>query len=282
MIAARTLWRVGRSGLAMAVACSLLIGEGASADPPDRESANPMCPVQPEEETDASLFTDYLGVRVYFCCKKCVKKFEKTPEPYVANLPVAMSAAIGRARTLAAGSSGASAAPEVVPAMAPHSHDHAPPTSDEPTASSPSPWVRRVGRLHPMVVHFPIALLLAAALAELLAMVTRSVHFAFAARFCLWTGSIGAVVAAALGWVAAQSFSGGEADADLLWVHRWLGVTTAVLALVALGACERAHRRDSPRWRWAYRATLGLGSLVVGAAGHWGAALVYGWDYLAG
>lgn len=263
------------------MACSLLIGERASADPPNRESANPMCPVQPEEETDAELFTDYMGVRVYFCCKKCVKKFQQTPEPYVANLPVAMSAAIERARALAAGSSGASPAVNVVPAAAPHTHEHAP-ASEEPIASGPSPWVRRVGRLHPMVVHFPIALLLAAALAELLVIVSRAGHFAFAARFCLWTGSIGAVVAAALGWVAARSFPGVGPDAELLSVHRWLGITTAVLALVALGACERAHRSDSPRWRWAYRATLGLGCLVVGAAGHWGAALVYGWDYLAG
>ena len=46
------------------------------------------------------------------------------------------------------------------------------------------------GRLHPLVVHFPISLLLAAAGAELFAAMTRRAGWTSAARWCLWLGTL--------------------------------------------------------------------------------------------
>ncbi|PKP72115.1 MAG: hypothetical protein CVT83_01520, partial [Alphaproteobacteria bacterium HGW-Alphaproteobacteria-5] len=76
-----------------------------------------------------------------------------------------------------------------------------------------------LGRFHPAAVHFPIAMLLGAALAELLSLRFESGFFHNAARFSLWLGALGALGAASLGWLY-----GGFRVADeetLLTFHRW-------------------------------------------------------------
>ena len=36
---------------------------------------------------DPSVYVEYQGKRVYFCCKGCDKKFQADPEKYLDNLP---------------------------------------------------------------------------------------------------------------------------------------------------------------------------------------------------
>merc|ERR1711907_290362 len=57
-----------------------------------------------------------------------------------------------------------------------------------------------LSRLHPVAAHFPIALLLVAALAELALMVRPTLGLQTTIRFLVAGGAIGAVVAALLGW----------------------------------------------------------------------------------
>jgi YHS domain-containing protein len=45
-----------------------------------------ICPVM-AGKIDKSIFTEYKGKKVYFCCNDCKAKFETDPEKYVANLP---------------------------------------------------------------------------------------------------------------------------------------------------------------------------------------------------
>lgn len=44
------------------------------------------CPVM-GGEINKSLFTEYKGKKVYFCCAACKEEFEKNPEKYIAKLP---------------------------------------------------------------------------------------------------------------------------------------------------------------------------------------------------
>jgi YHS domain-containing protein len=44
------------------------------------------CPVM-GAAIDKSLFTEYQGKKVYFCCPGCKEKFEAEPEKYIAKLP---------------------------------------------------------------------------------------------------------------------------------------------------------------------------------------------------
>jgi YHS domain-containing protein/Sec-independent protein translocase protein TatA len=53
----------------------------------DAEAAQTMCPVMDGMKINPNVFTEYKGVKVYFCCNDCKAKFEADPEKYVANLP---------------------------------------------------------------------------------------------------------------------------------------------------------------------------------------------------
>jgi uncharacterized membrane protein len=140
--------------------------------------------------------------------------------------------------------------------------------------------VRRwLGRTHPSIVHFPIALLLAAALAEALVLLGAS-GLQPAVRFCVILGFLGAVAAASLGWLAGE-FASRTGEPQLTW-HRWLGVGTAVLALLLLLASEARVRRGDPSpWTARTRWLLLLTAVVVSVTGHFGGILTHGADYLS-
>lgn len=130
-----------------------------------------------------------------------------------------------------------------------------------------------LGKFHPAAVHFPIALLLSAAFAELLSLRSKHGFFPNAVRFCLWIGALGAVGAALLGWLY-----GGFRITDeesILTFHRWNGTTIAVLALLALWLEEQRVRTEFAR-NGAIRSVLFAVALLVGLNGYLGGLMVYG------
>lgn len=130
-----------------------------------------------------------------------------------------------------------------------------------------------IGKFHPAAVHFPIALLLAAALGELLSLRYKPDFFRNAARFSLWTGAIGAVGAALLGW-----FYGGFRLVDqetVLTIHRWNGTSIAALALLTLWLGERRLAMQPAR-SGVYRTALFATAFLVAANGYLGGLMVYG------
>jgi hypothetical protein len=137
--------------------------------------------------------------------------------------------------------------------------------------------LRWLGRFHVLVIHFPIALLTAAALAEAWAL-WRDVRGPWpAARFLVLFGAGGAAVAGILGWLhAGLGGAGGDAP-ELLGPHRWLGTAAAVLAVATALASERDARRG--RRGWSFRALLGGGVMLTGAAAHLGGLLVHGAEF---
>lgn len=130
-----------------------------------------------------------------------------------------------------------------------------------------------LGKLHPAAVHFPIALLLGAALAELISVRRNTRFLQDAGRFCLWLGTISAVGAALLGW-----FYGGFhliEEEFILTLHRWNGTGIAILALLTLWLLERGMRQQVSR-RGSYRVALLVTALMVGTNGYLGGLMVYG------
>ena len=47
------------------------------------ENVQTTCPVSGEKLENKSIFVDYQGRRIDFCCKKCVADFEKDPKKYL-------------------------------------------------------------------------------------------------------------------------------------------------------------------------------------------------------
>lgn len=141
---------------------------------------------------------------------------------------------------------------------------------------------RAFGRTHPMLVHFPIALLIAGVLFEFIAIIVRKDRTkpSSAGLACVVVGALGAGAAAWAGWLNADLETHGRGVADLMETHRWLGIIAASLAGLALVAGLIGVSGKARAMTAVYRIALVLAAGVVGAAGHWGGSMVYGEGYL--
>jgi uncharacterized membrane protein len=134
-----------------------------------------------------------------------------------------------------------------------------------------------IGKLHPLFVHFPIALVLAAAVAELAAITTPARAWRTVAVANVRAGAALGVMTAITGWLFASApFV--DATRALEW-HRWLGMAGAVGAVGAALMSSRLHVQ-SRRSVLVYRVALFGTALLVGIAGHLGGTLVWGAGFL--
>ncbi len=135
------------------------------------------------------------------------------------------------------------------------------------------------GRLHPLVLHFPIALIMLAAAVEAVRLKWDRPAFAQLVPFLLWVGAIGAVASSVTGWVfALESYPRPSLRWALNW-HRWLGIAATVLAAGAAWVAHRHANAATPAGRWLRRSAVWLTALVLSAAAHLGALMVWGEDY---
>lgn len=128
-----------------------------------------------------------------------------------------------------------------------------------------------LGRLHPVIVHFPIAFFPAALLTAIVG--RRRPAFAAPVQFMVVAGGIIAPIAAVLGWLDAMS-----ADPDpLLTVHRWLGTAIGIGGLgLGLWALLRPGQDRGPGMILG----LGLMTAAIVVQGWYGGALVHGIDHM--
>jgi uncharacterized membrane protein len=144
---------------------------------------------------------------------------------------------------------------------------------------------RAVGRVHPLLVHFPIALALVAVGAEWWRTVTKEQGLSPLTRPLLWIAAATAVFAAATGWINAAYEHAGDASTTLA-LHRWIGTGTAaalvsiawwcqsLTALVVRPSAEAVAQVGAFRW------VALVGAIGVSVTGHLGGELVYGSGYL--
>ena len=133
-----------------------------------------------------------------------------------------------------------------------------------------------IGHLHPLIVHFPIALVIIAAIAESAAWLTRDPRWRTVAVANVRVAAICAIAATFAGWSLA--LGSGDANAVVQW-HRWLGVcAAAATAAAALATADDEGR--SPVAGWVYRAALMSAAVLVTVTAHLGGVLVWGADFL--
>ena len=130
------------------------------------------------------------------------------------------------------------------------------------------------GRFHPLFLHLPIGILALAFLMELLSKKDKYVGLQTAIGFALQVGMWSSLLAAASGYVL--SLEGGYDD-DLLWLHKWLGIGTAFIAVVVY----ILHRnKNVVLIKKVYLPTFACLMILIAAAGHQGGSLTHGSDFL--
>jgi uncharacterized membrane protein len=132
-----------------------------------------------------------------------------------------------------------------------------------------------LGALHPGIVHFPIALLGAAAFLEILQILRKKKGPAGGTQALAWLAAAAAVPATLFGFMLAD-YEGSEGK--LIDLHQWLGVSSTVVALLAAGAAFKAGA--SLGALRLFRIALVLGSALVLATGYIGGELVFGEGHL--
>lgn len=133
-----------------------------------------------------------------------------------------------------------------------------------------------LGRVHTMVIHFPIAMFIGAFAVELFGLWRRDHDYQRAAHVMLVVGALGAIVAAFLGW-----FAGGFYLWDrnpILMTHRWLGTTIAGFGVVLAYLATR-HREAPDRSRTVYWTLLGVMTLAISIQGFLGGTFMHGGLY---
>ena len=134
-----------------------------------------------------------------------------------------------------------------------------------------------IGKFHPVLVHFPIGLILAAAAAEIIAIHTRRPAWRAIAVANVRAGAAMGAITAIAGWgLASASFV--EPTRLLAW-HRWTGVAGAAVAISAALLSPSFHV-ESHRSVFAYQTALFGAAAIVAIAGHLGGTLVWGADFL--
>ncbi len=253
--------------LIFSVLLALLILPAFGTEAPVEQTT---CPVMVGNPIDPSLHVDYEGQRVYFCCKNCMRMFSENPEQYLNNLPQFASEESAHDHPEEAPNHPTAYLGNLPAAEHHHATDHAAP---QKTA-----LLTYLGKFHPVAVHLPIALLIGAALAELIFIPTGKSLFRNAAYFNLSMAVLGAAVAIPLGLAAASGTRYPIAYSAIPELHKWMGLATLGVALVATAMARRTAKGGNPL---PYRLTLFTAALLVGATGHLGGLLVYGLNHFS-
>lgn len=132
---------------------------------------------------------------------------------------------------------------------------------------------------HPLLVHFPIALISVSAFFHLAAWMMwgkhkGATHCAVLAHSTLWLGALAAVLAALLGWLAFNTVEHDEASHAAMQIHRaWALGTLAVLMILA-GWDFWRHKVEEQPAGW-FAVTLVAAWMLVATTAWYGGELVY-------
>lgn len=131
--------------------------------------------------------------------------------------------------------------------------------------------LRFLGRLHPLVLHFPIALILIAFLFELLNRRKGDNSLKEPASILLNLGALTASISAIAGVLLASE--GGYSGNSFLF-HKWFGLATSLASLLILRLKQK--KKEEKLFIPSY---TGLTILLI-ITGHYGATLTHGEDFL--
>lgn len=125
------------------------------------------------------------------------------------------------------------------------------------------------GRMHPVVVHLPIGILLLVCLYYIFARTEKRQSQHSFISIALLGGMLTAIAACTSGWLLANS---GDYDEAVVAPHQWMGIVTAIVATIAYVI----HRFQIKF----LKAVMILLVICITVAGHLGGSITHGADYL--
>ena len=128
------------------------------------------------------------------------------------------------------------------------------------------------GRMHPMVLHFPIVLLIIALVWELITANKKDVDLKEAGNWILLLASVTAVASALMGFFLSREEG---YDSDAVFLHKWTGLGISLLALGWYAL------KDFIRTKQMLSGSIGIvGVAGIIMAGHQGAIITHGDNFL--
>jgi len=274
---------------------------------------NEFCPVTTSEKADPNIYLDYEGNRIHFCCNKCKRDFISDPDAYLANLEdvvtepttdklahYALDAERNAAEvteshdghdhdhtesnTDSSDMAGGNLSPEDhgdTNVGADHSHGSEPDSDhDHATDHSESKSVLGfLGKLHPVAVHFPIALVIMALIFVGTRFVLGLDVFDQMAAITMYWAAFFAMVAVLLGLARASGASFPSTLEEYFEWHRLLGLASAGLTVITAYIGLVWRKRGSGRAKLLFKSLLVINAILIGITGHLGATLVFGPNY---
>ncbi|MCB2229914.1 DUF2231 domain-containing protein [bacterium] len=278
-----------------------------------KAQTNEYCPVTTSEKADPNIYLDYEDKRIHFCCNKCKRDFIADPDAYLANLKDVDAEPTSDKLAHYAEDAEREAAKASVSDDG-HNHDHAVSSADSSEGATGSLGQKDhddtdvdlnhgsgtepdsdhdhatdhgesisvlgfLGKLHPVAVHFPIALIIMALIFVGTKFVLGSEIFDQMAAVIMYWAAFFAVVAALLGWARASGASFPSALEEYFEWHRLLGLASTGLTVLTALVAYHWRKRDSQRSQLLFRVLLVLNVVAIGVTGHLGATLVFGPNY---
>ena len=131
--------------------------------------------------------------------------------------------------------------------------------------------------LHPMIVHFPIALLLVGFATDVLGLIIKRDFFSKVAFYLLILGTLGVIAAYFSGDLAGEGLAEGGALKQTLETHEdaailslWLMTATALVRIAMV-----AMKKFTGAWRWIPVVMFLAGILSIARTGYYGGELVF-------
>ena len=139
-----------------------------------------------------------------------------------------------------------------------------------------------LGRLHPVIVHFPIALIITAFFIELMFMLTHRRSLDHAVHTMIIMSAITVIPTALFGWWAADSFHTNDITYEILDSHKWKGLSATfsiiLTAWLRLKLVKKRRFENARGLTKVYRLFLLASVVLIILTGHLGGTLIYGED----
>ena len=135
-----------------------------------------------------------------------------------------------------------------------------------------------LGRFHPLAVHFPVSLILLAAILELFTLKIFNSKLRAGINILVLGGVVTAIISVILGLLLSRD---GDYGDDSLLIHQWTGIGAAFLGSITLLLLYGLQRNSNWSSVKLYRGMLFFTTISISVAGHFGATLTHGSDYLS-